>query len=479
MDARELKAKSVQGIAAIGRLGLLTKVTGFVGGIFLARWLVPEDYGIFAVVGFVLGFFKLFADVGFAASLIQKKEETGAEEASSIFFFQGAAVLVLFLAACAVTPWIPDFYPAFAPEYAKLLYVLAAVFVIDSLKSVPKAILSRNVEFKAVSRIELIENYAYWACALILAYFGFRVWALILAVTVRTAIGTALFFLWIRWRPAWGFSFAHVRRHWRFGIEYQTSRILDFARNSVSPTVISYFFGVKFVGYVSWASALAMTPYFIVAAIDRVCFSLYARLQENADELRDSVLKASAYTAYVVFPLLAVLVVFTGEIIRFVYLDQWLPAERLLRIYAVNYALVCISYPLYTCLVSLGRNRLLILIGIAAFAIEMGATFLLKGRIGVESIAAAQTLSVAIQIVMLTWFLFKDQRRFYNIFTAALWPGLIVGSLSAVFWKLKNAWAIESLWSLMLHASAFLFAYFLCLLAWRRDLLSQARRFLR
>jgi len=70
-----LKEKSIKGLKHLTLYSVLQKAAGLVGGICLARLLSPEDFGIFAVLTFLIGILKMFSDIGFGVSIIQRKEE--------------------------------------------------------------------------------------------------------------------------------------------------------------------------------------------------------------------------------------------------------------------------------------------------------------------------------------------------------------------------------------------------------------------
>ena len=50
------------GMVVLGVRSVLQQVTVFGGTILLARLLSPGDFGIFAIVQFVLGFFTIFGE---------------------------------------------------------------------------------------------------------------------------------------------------------------------------------------------------------------------------------------------------------------------------------------------------------------------------------------------------------------------------------------------------------------------------------
>uniref|UniRef100_UPI00262BDBBA oligosaccharide flippase family protein n=1 Tax=Geobacter sp. TaxID=46610 RepID=UPI00262BDBBA len=96
----ELKKKSLSGIYALMVRQVFVKAIFFAGNIILARILVPEVFGIYAIVNFVIQFFSTFGDVGIGAALIQKKGELTREELSTTFWLQ--QILACFVAGIAI-----------------------------------------------------------------------------------------------------------------------------------------------------------------------------------------------------------------------------------------------------------------------------------------------------------------------------------------------------------------------------------------
>src|SRR3990167_3382981 len=78
----QLGTKAVSSAVVLGvrRIVFQFIITG--SNIFLARLLFPEVFGAFTILIFILGFFGYFADIGFAAALVQQKEEPPQNRAS-------------------------------------------------------------------------------------------------------------------------------------------------------------------------------------------------------------------------------------------------------------------------------------------------------------------------------------------------------------------------------------------------------------
>src|SRR5687767_3499581 len=52
----------------------LVRIIAFLGTILLARILLPQDFGAFAVVIFVVGLLTPFGDLGLGSALVQQRE---------------------------------------------------------------------------------------------------------------------------------------------------------------------------------------------------------------------------------------------------------------------------------------------------------------------------------------------------------------------------------------------------------------------
>jgi len=63
-EIETLGKRAVKGAFVLTGSRFLLKAIGYLGGIFLARLLTPEIFGIFAIVSFVITFFSFFSNAG-------------------------------------------------------------------------------------------------------------------------------------------------------------------------------------------------------------------------------------------------------------------------------------------------------------------------------------------------------------------------------------------------------------------------------
>ncbi len=90
-----VKERSVRGIVVLTGRTFFLQILGVIAVGFLAAYLGPFEWGVFAILNAVINFLNYFSDVGLAAALIQKKEHPTETDLRTTFFVQETLVLVI------------------------------------------------------------------------------------------------------------------------------------------------------------------------------------------------------------------------------------------------------------------------------------------------------------------------------------------------------------------------------------------------
>ena len=133
------------------------------------RILDPSDYALMAMSEVVFSLLLMTSSTGFESALIQAKEVSRLQ-VRQIF---GTIILlnaVLFAALFLVAPWIGAYYRD--PRIVSICRVLGAGFLLVPLIAVPSALLSRDIDFKRKSIVELVAAVLSSVTVLFLAYSG-------------------------------------------------------------------------------------------------------------------------------------------------------------------------------------------------------------------------------------------------------------------------------------------------------------------
>ena len=110
-----LKEKVFNSSIWFGFSKIVSSFTSLILNIFLARILVPKDFGVFAIVTLSIGFISIISNIGFGDSLIQK-EKTNSSQMSSLFwiniFTSFLTTVLIYSFAYPISHYYgnPDFY---------------------------------------------------------------------------------------------------------------------------------------------------------------------------------------------------------------------------------------------------------------------------------------------------------------------------------------------------------------------------------
>lgn len=321
--------------AFVQRIG--TQVISFVLGVFLTRALLPEDFGLMAMVVVFSGFARVLQDFGFGTALIQYKKPTP-EHYSSVFWFNMTmgAVLAAILALCA--PLLVRFYDQ--PDLLWVVRFMALEFVLSALVSVQSVRLKKTFRFKLVSLVDLAASILYYAIALPLAWTDWGVWALVGGTLARLVVRTAGLWVFAGWVPRLVLQTDRLRELFRFGSFATGNSLLGYLTRNTDNLLIGRMAGDAALGAYNKAYMMMMLPLQnVVNAIREVMMPAMSEAQDDDERLRMMYLRTIGLIAFVVFPIMAGISVVAEPLIIGLYGEAWRSTVPLLEVLAVVGAL--------------------------------------------------------------------------------------------------------------------------------------------
>jgi O-antigen/teichoic acid export membrane protein len=160
---------------------------GIVVSLLLARFLVPADFGLVAMMAVFIAVAGNLMDSGFKQALIRKQDASQVDFSTAFYTnlaLGGFAYLLLFSTA----PFIAGFYEE--TRLIDLIRVAGIVILINSFQVVQSAILNRALYFKAQLKATLPASIISGITAVVLAYIGWGVWALIAQMLIAAFLVT-------------------------------------------------------------------------------------------------------------------------------------------------------------------------------------------------------------------------------------------------------------------------------------------------
>lgn len=325
-----LKDKAVKGILWSSVERFSAQGVKFVFSILIARLLVPEDYGVIAMLGIFMAVSQTFIDSGFGTALIRKIDRTETDF-STVFYFNIVVAAVFYLILFFSAPAIAKFYET--PLLESVTKVFALNLIINSFAGIHNAKLSIDIDFKSRAKISIISSIVTGVVGLWMAYAGYGVWALVVQHICSSVLRTVMLWIIVKWRPKLIFSWKSFKELFSFGSKLLASGLLDTVYNNLYTLIIGKVFSPSTLGIYSKASALAQFPSSnITSVLQAVTFPVLSSIQNEEERLADAYKRFLKLSAFVVFPLMIGLSAVADPFIRIALTDKWEGAIYLLQI---------------------------------------------------------------------------------------------------------------------------------------------------
>jgi len=353
-----IKGKIVGGVVALTTRTFALQIISFVATFILTVLLSPSVFGVYFLVTAVISFLTYFSDVGLAAALIQKKTEPTRQELVTAFTIQqllvGMAVILLFIFTSRIT----TFYKLEAGG-AFLLQALALSFFLSSLKTIPSVVLERKLEFNKLVIPQILETFAFYVVAIVLAFMGSKEESFAWAALTRGIVGLCAIYIVAPWRPGLGIYPKITKTLLSFGVPFQMNSILALVKDDLMTMFLARILPIAHVGYIGWAKKWAEAPLrLIMDSIVRVTFPAYARLQENKEALTKALAKSFFFLGLCIFPVTIIMVALIRPAISIIprYM-KWEPAVFSFYLFAISSAMAAFSSTSVNILNAVGRIK--------------------------------------------------------------------------------------------------------------------------
>lgn len=377
------KLKVVSGIAWSFFEQLLRRGISIVVTLFLARFLVPEDFGLLAVMTVFIAIATALMDSGIKQAVIRKLNPVDAYFSTAFYANIGLGALaysLLFLAA----PFIADFYDE--PRLTLLIRMGGCVIVINAFQVIQVALLSRDLNFKLQVQANVPAGIVSGSVAVLMAYLGFGVWALI-TQTVLNALLVVVVYWWVQpWRPSQVFDFSSLKEMYNFGYKLFLSQLLSTLSSNIYVLVIAKVFSAQVAGLYFFADQIkSLMINQLVTSIQKVTYPALSMLQDDNVRLKANYRKLLQTTTFLFFPSILLFAALAETLFLAVLPARWLPAVLYLQLMCI----AALLYPLHSINLNIlkvkGRSDLYLAISIFKKVTQLSILFI-SYRYGVAAI---------------------------------------------------------------------------------------------
>jgi teichuronic acid exporter len=310
--------------------------------IFLARILVPKDFGVIGLLAIFTELSKIILDSGFSQALIRKKDATQLDF-SSVFYFNVSLGFVVYCILFFLAPLISSFYNF--PELTNISRVVFLTIMMNSFSIVQNAKIVKDVNFKVLANRTIIANLIAGLVAIGLAYAGYGVWALVWQMVIASFLRAAFIWTFSKWMPSLMFSIASIKEFFAFSSNLLMSGLFDVIASNIQTLLIGKFYSRAELGFYSQAKQLSNLPsQTLTSVIRNVTYPTLAKMQDSKEQIKQAYKKIIRISIIGVFPLMIALMAAGDNLIPFVLGEKWMPSSLYFMVLCAAGAI----FPLYS-----------------------------------------------------------------------------------------------------------------------------------
>jgi PST family polysaccharide transporter len=421
-----LKQRSVRGALFMASGAGLDFALRLVAVGILARLLVPEHFGLIAMVTALTGILEGVRDLGLATATVQRHHLTHGQ-VSNLFWVNVAAGCLFAALFCAAASPIADFYDD--ERLRGITVALSLTFVWSGLTVQHEALMTRQLRQGELALIRLVANLVSFGVAILLALEDWGYWSLVWREVIRTAaiaIG-----VWLRcpWLPGVPRKEAGTGSLLRFGRDLSYTQLLYGAISNVDRLLVGKLFGAAPLGEYRLAHQVVVQSVDqFNAPIGSVANPGLSMLQNDPGRYRNYYAKVVFLIAMGTMPVAAFATVYAPELTTSLLGPAWAGAAPYFAIFAASAFIRPVLGTASTVLISRGLSgRFLAMTAVSNLAF---LAFIAIGyRWGPAGVAMAHLATPAVLLLPNLWFALRDSPVAVGVFFRAIRTPLLASAI--------------------------------------------------
>lgn len=306
-----------------------TNFVSLAGNIILSYLLMPEDFGLVAMLGVFTSMIFVFIDCGLSDGLLTLGTPHR-RDFNTVFFFNIAVGITIAVVYCAISPFVARYLgnPALQP----MLCVLGSGAIFSGLSLSQMTRLRVEHRFKQLALFNVLSITLALAIAIVMALNGARYWALVELQVGFVAFFWLLLALFTRWDLRLEFDVRRFKSLWAFGVNLLMSTIIGQVAQNIFSFVIGKHINPTHAGYMGQAQKLQQTPTnSLESAISTTAYVLIAQ-QESAEQKRAAFFEMFGVVTYINSAFCFFMLALSFPLIDFIFPAKWLPAIPYFRL---------------------------------------------------------------------------------------------------------------------------------------------------
>jgi polysaccharide transporter, PST family len=310
--------------------------------IVIARFLVPSDYGLVALMAPVLALAQLLSDFGLGQTIIQSRE-ISSNEISVLFWLSMALNVCLSAVLMATVPLLVWLYHE--PRLMTLGVTLAFLVPIAGLATIPVSLLIKNLRLVPLAGFDVVPPLVALVAGTIAAASGLTYWAIVVSLFADSITGAVIAWCLCGWFPS---------RPRREGLSWRLVKVgghltgvnaANFLTSTVDNVLLSIAWGATALGLYDKGYKIVTQPAGqLLYPISRLALPLLVRTADDKDRYRQEFCHILRLVMILMYPGLVFIAVMAKPLVSLLLGANWLSIAPVISWLSIG----CFSLPIYT-----------------------------------------------------------------------------------------------------------------------------------
>lgn len=306
----------------------------------LAILLTPADFGLIAIALAATGFLLNLTNFGLIPALVQAENMDDARY-DAVWTFDMTRSAIVTALTVVLAPLIAKIFAE--PQAVPIIQVLALRPLIESLMSIKVAALNRNLTFRPLAILKIVEAIFNAIISIALAKL-LGVWAMVFGMIGGAASMVIASYILAPYNPRISYDWKSVRPLLKFGRWLLLTGIFAMAGNFGLRLVISRQVGAEGLGLYFLAAQLAFLPNEVASeVVGTVAFPLFARLRSQLQQAARAFQAIVTGLMALLYPTCALIIVLSPVLVQDVLGAKWEGTVLLIQILGLGAMIALLS----------------------------------------------------------------------------------------------------------------------------------------
>lgn len=366
-----VQKKTKKGLMLRSVESVTMQLTSFVLQMVLARILLPEDFGVVAILTTFTNIANTLVNNGLGSAIVQRKNVEQVD-ICTVFYIELAMGLLSYGTIFLAAPGIANFYEN--PMICSYLRVFSISMVLIPFTSIQLTMGKYRLDFvpSLVSNVCAVVVHA--VVGIWMALSGYGVWSLVVSQVADHLVRSLMLCILTRWMPSLQFSFKSFKSLFSYSWKLFAGWMIGTLYQDAFAWIIGKAYDSKTLGYYNKGYSLpAIVNRVATQVTSAVMFSSISKYQDDKAKVKAQTRSLISVTCAMILPIMAGLAASANSLVYTLLTEKWMGSVPVVQIMCIPLALNVISNANMQPINAVGRSDLFLRLEM----IKRGITILL------------------------------------------------------------------------------------------------------